>query len=93
MSPTAYENLKYPTQKPEGLLERIIKGHTNEGDLVCDFFVGSGTTAAVAEKLGRKWICSDIGKFSIHTSRKRLINVQRDLKKGTKILEHLRFLI
>ena len=84
LSPTAYENLKYPTQKPEGLLERIIKGHTNEGDLVCDFFVGSGTTAAVAEKLGRKWICSDIGKFSIHTSRKRLINVQRDLKKGNQ---------
>ncbi|MHB1090196.1 MAG: site-specific DNA-methyltransferase, partial [Ilumatobacteraceae bacterium] len=80
LSPTAYENLKYPTQKPEGLLERIIKGHSNEGDLVADFFCGSGTTAAVAEKLGRKWICTDLGKFAIHTTRKRLIQVQRELK-------------
>lgn len=81
LSPTAYENLKYPTQKPEGLLRRIINGHSNEGDLVADFFCGSGTTPAVAEKLGRKWIACDLGKFSIHTTRKRLINVQRELKK------------
>ena len=63
LSPTAYENLKYPTQKPESLLTRIIQGHSNEGDLVADFFCGSGTTAAVAEKLGRKWIVSDLGQF------------------------------
>ena len=84
LSPTAYENLKYPTQKPEGLLHRIITGHSNEGDLVADFFCGSGTTAAVAEKLGRKWICTDLGKFAIHTTRKRLIQVQRELKDSGK---------
>ena len=76
----SHELLGYPTQKPEQLLERIIKASTNEGDIVTDFFLGSGTTAAVAEKLERKWICSDLGKFSIHTSRKRLISVQRELK-------------
>jgi len=70
----------YNTQKPEALLERIIKASSNEGDLVADFFCGSGTTAAVAEKLGRKWIVSDLGKFAIHTTRKRLIGVQRQLK-------------
>jgi DNA modification methylase len=74
------ESLDYPTQKPEALLERIIKASSNEGDLVADFFCGSGTTAAVAEKLGRKWIVSDLGKFGIHTTRKRLIGVQRQLK-------------
>lgn len=78
------ENLNYPTQKPEVLLERIIKSSTKEGDIVADFFCGSGTTAAVAEKLGRKWVVSDLGKFGIHTTRKRLINVQRDLKKDSK---------
>jgi DNA modification methylase len=76
----AYERVGYPTQKPEALLERIIKASSNEGDLVADFFVGSGTTAAVAEKLGRKWIATDLGKFAIHTTRKRLITVQRELK-------------
>lgn len=72
-------SIGYPTQKPEALLERIVKACTNEGDLVADFFVGSGTTAAVAEKLGRKWIATDLGKFGVHTTRKRLIGVQRDL--------------
>lgn len=76
----ASERLGYPTQKPESLLERIIKASSNAGDLVADFFCGSGTTAAVAEKLGRKWIATDLGKFGIHTTRKRLIQVQRDLK-------------
>jgi len=76
----ALERLDYPTQKPEALLERIIKASSNEGDLVADFFVGSGTTAAVAEKLGRKWIATDLGKFGIHTTRKRLIGVQREKK-------------
>ena len=75
------ELLGYPTQKPEALLERIIKASSNEGDIVADFFVGSGTTASVAEKLGRKWICSDLGKFAIHTTRKRMIGVQRTRKK------------
>jgi len=74
----------YPTQKPEALLERIIKASSNEGDLIADFFCGSGTTAAVAEKLGRKWITTDLGRFSIHTARKRLIGVQRELQKNGK---------
>jgi DNA modification methylase len=78
------ERVNYPTQKPETLLERILKASSNEGDLVADFFCGSGTLAAVAEKLGRKWICSDLGKFAIHTTRKRMIGVQRQLKADGK---------
>jgi len=78
------EILGYPTQKPEALLERIIKSSSNEGDLVADFFCGSGTTAAMAEKLGRKWIVSDLGKFAIHTTRKRMIGIQRQLKAERK---------
>jgi site-specific DNA-methyltransferase (adenine-specific)/adenine-specific DNA-methyltransferase len=74
----------YRTQKPEALLERILTASSNEGDLVADFFCGSGTTAAVAEKLGRKWIAADLGKFGVHTTRKRLIQVQRALKAGGK---------
>jgi len=74
------EIIDYPTQKPEALLERIIKASSNEGDIVMDIFSGSGTTEAVAEKLGRKWIGADLGKFAIHTTRKRLIGVQRQLK-------------
>ena len=57
----------YATQKPEALLERIINASSNEGDLVADFFCGSGTTLAVAENLGRKWIGCDLGRFAIHT--------------------------
>ncbi|MEJ5264490.1 MAG: site-specific DNA-methyltransferase [Bacteroidales bacterium] len=78
------QRLDYPTQKPEALLERIIKASSNEGDLVADFFCGSGTTAAVAEKLGRKWIACDLGRFAIHTTRKRMIQVQRELKQAGK---------
>lgn len=80
----AYEALGYATQKPETLLERIINASSNENDIVADFFCGSGTTAAVAEKLGRKWIAADLGKFAIHTARKRMIGVQRELKAGGK---------
>jgi SAM-dependent methyltransferase len=80
ISPTSNERLDYPTQKPEALMERIISTSSNPGDLVADFFCGSGTTLAVAEKLGRKWIGGDLGRFAIHTSRKRLIGVQRQLK-------------
>jgi len=78
------ERADYPTQKPEKLVERIINASTNEGDLIADLFCGSGTTAAAAEKLGRKWIVSDLGKFAIHTTRKRLIGVQRQLKAAGK---------
>ena len=76
------ERIGYPTQKPEELLERIIKSSCPPEGLVADFFCGSGTTMAVAEKLGRKWIASDLGKFGVHTSRKRMISVQRELKKS-----------
>lgn len=78
------ERLDYPTQKPSALLERLIKSSSKEGDLVADFFVGSGTTIATAEKLGRKWIGTDLGKFGIHTSRKRMVGIQRELKKAGK---------
>ncbi len=73
-SPTRNERLGYATQKPERILERIIKASSNENSIVADFFGGSGTTAAVAEKLGRRWISSDIGKPSIMVQRKRLID-------------------
>lgn len=68
------EDVGYATQKPEALLERIIKASSNEGDLVCDFFGGSGTTAAVAERLGRRWITTDIGKPATLVMRKRFID-------------------
>ncbi len=84
VNPMAIEKVDYATQKPEALLERIIKASSNEGDLIADFFCGSGTTAAVAEKLGRKWITCDLGRFAIHTTRKRLIGVQRELQKNGK---------
>ena len=71
---TSKENLNYTTQKPEKLLERIIKASSNEGSIVADFFCGSGTTASVAEKLGRKWITTDIGKPSTLITRKRMID-------------------
>lgn len=70
------EYLPFPTQKPEALLERIIKASSNEGELVADYFCGSGTTGAVAEKLGRRWIMADLSKFGIHTTRKRLLDIQ-----------------
>lgn len=73
------ERLGYATQKPEALLTRIIKASSNEGDIVADFFCGSGTTGAVAEKLGRRWIMADLGRFATHTSRKRMIDLQREL--------------
>jgi adenine-specific DNA-methyltransferase len=80
----AGQDTGYSTQKPEDMLERVILSSSNPNDLVADFFCGSGTTAAVAEKLGRKWIATDLGKFGIHTTRKRLIQVQRELKANGK---------
>lgn len=73
-SPISPEHTGYATQKPEKLLERIITASSNEGDLVCDFFGGSGTTAAVAERLGRRWITCDIGKPASLVMRKRFID-------------------
>ena len=75
MASTNSERLNYDTQKPESLLEIFIKTSSNEGDLVCDFFGGSGTTAAVAERLGRRWITTDIGKPSNLVMRKRFIDM------------------
>ena len=70
------EKLNYQTQKPEKLLERIVSISSKEGDIVADFFCGSGTTGAVAEKLGRFWIMSDLGRFAMHTARKRLLDMR-----------------
>jgi hypothetical protein len=72
----ANERLDYPTQKPEAILERIIKASSDSGDLIADFFCGSGTTAAVAEKIGRRWIACDLGRFAIHTTRKRMLEIE-----------------
>jgi hypothetical protein len=71
----AQERLNYSTQKPEALLERIIKASSNESDLILDCFCGSGTTSAAAEKLNRRWITCDLGRFAIHTARKRFLGI------------------
>ena len=75
ISRSAKERERFPTQKPETLIERIIKASSNENSIVLDCFVGSGTTAAVAEKLGRRWIAADINKGAIQTTIKRLQNL------------------
>jgi adenine-specific DNA-methyltransferase len=86
----AKEALRYPTQKPEALLERIILASSNPGDLVMDVFAGSGTTAAVAEKLGRRWIVCDFGKHAIYTMQRRMLRIGdskalgKDVKKNRK---------
>jgi len=72
----ATELLGFPTQKPEALLNRIILASSNSGDLVADFFCGSGTTLAVAEKLGRRWIGCDLSRWAIHVTRKRLLDIE-----------------
>jgi adenine-specific DNA-methyltransferase len=75
INPQALERLGYDTQKPEALIERILNASSNPGDLVLDVFGGSGTTAAVAEKTGRRWITGDLGRFAINTIRKRLLDI------------------
>lgn len=82
ISAMAKENAQYPTQKPEALLERIILASSNPGDLVMDVFGGSGTTAAVAEKLGRRWITCDFGKHAIYTMQKRLLRISESKALG-----------
>lgn len=102
INPVAKERLGYATQKPEALLERIIKASSNEGDLVCDFFGGSGTTAAVAERLGRRWITTDIGKPATLVMRKRFIDqdvkpflyqaigdYQKEMMAGTRLFKRI----
>jgi SAM-dependent methyltransferase len=73
----AAERFYFSTQKPEALLDRIIKASSNSGDLVADFFCGSGTTLAVAEKLGRRWIGCDLSRYAIHITRKRLLEIAK----------------
>ena len=73
------QNTGFVTQKNERILERVLSAQSEEGQLVADFFCGSGTTGAVAERLGRRWIMADLGRFAIHTSRKRLMEKQRSL--------------
>jgi adenine-specific DNA-methyltransferase len=75
IGPTSSERVDFSTQKPEELLERIILASSKEGDIIADFFCGSGTTGAVAEKLGRRWIMSDLSKYAIQITRKRLLNI------------------
>ncbi|HUX02506.1 MAG TPA: site-specific DNA-methyltransferase, partial [Phycisphaerae bacterium] len=74
--PTSQERVGYDTQKPEALLERIISASSDPGALVADFFCGSGTTGAVAEKLGRRWIMCDLSKWAIQVARKRLLGIK-----------------
>ena len=82
----AIERINYPTQKPESLIERIIKVSSRKGDLIFDAFAGSGTTLAVAEKLGRRWIGIDCGKLAIYTMQKRLLNLKSEIgNKGKKL--------
>ena len=69
------ERLGFPTQKPERLIDRVVQAYSNSGSLVADFFCGSGTTMAVAEKLGRRWIGCDLGRWGIHITRKRLLDI------------------
>ena len=85
------EILNYPTQKPEALLERIIKASSNENSIVLDCFCGSGTTAAVAEKLGRRWIAADLNKGAVQTTIKRLQNIKNnegELLKNRSIIHY-----
>jgi len=86
IAPTASERLAFDTQKPEALLKRIILASSNPGDIVADFFCGSGTTLAVAEKLGRRWIGCDLSKFAIQVTRKRLLDIHnsKDLTEEEK---------
>jgi len=86
INPVAVERLGYPTQKPEALADRVLNMASQAGDIVMDVFAGSGTTLAVAEKLGRRWIGMDCGKLSIYTIQKRMLNLCHDIgNKGPKL--------
>lgn len=89
----ALERLEYPTQKPEALLERVIKASSNEGDIVLDCFAGSGTTGAVAEKLNRRWIMIDSSKFAIYTMIKRMLNLRAEIGNKGKPLKPKPFIV
>lgn len=86
INPVASERLGYPTQKPEVLLDRVIQMASGQGDIVLDAFAGSGTTCAVAEKLGRRWIGIDCGKLAVYTIQKRMLNLCKKIgNKGPKL--------
>jgi DNA modification methylase len=91
LQPASKEWTGFPTQKHHKLLERIIKIGSNEGDLIADFFCGSGTSLVVAEKLGRRWIGSDISEYSIYLTKNRILNSQHKSQKlyPFEILTHL----
>jgi site-specific DNA-methyltransferase (adenine-specific)/adenine-specific DNA-methyltransferase len=89
----ALERLEYPTQKPEELLERIIKASSNKSDIILDAFAGSGTTGAVAEKLGRKWIMIDSSKLAIYTMQKRMLNLKAEIGNKGKVLKPKPFVL
>lgn len=82
----AKERVGYPTQKPEALLERLVRASSNPGDIVADFFAGSGTACAVAEKLSRRWIGVDCGKLSVYTTQKRMLHLRENIGNAGKIL-------
>ncbi|MDY0388306.1 MAG: site-specific DNA-methyltransferase [Methanolobus sp.] len=81
------ERTNYPTQKPESLLERIINASSNKDDIILDAFAGSGTTLAVSEKLGRKWIGIDCGKLAIYTIQKRMLNLKKEIGNKGMVLK------
>jgi len=86
INPMAKERLGYPTQKPELLLDWVVRSSSIKGDLIVDAFAGSGTICAVAEKLGRRWIAIDCGKLAIYTMQKRLLNLRKDIgNRGPKL--------
>ncbi|MHA1239697.1 MAG: DNA methyltransferase [Promethearchaeota archaeon] len=87
MQPASKEWTGFPTQKHHDLLERIVKIGSNEGDLVADFFCGSGTTLLAADKLNRRWIGCDISEYSIYLTRKRLLNYRKKVIDQVKKLE------
>jgi site-specific DNA-methyltransferase (adenine-specific)/adenine-specific DNA-methyltransferase len=93
LATSSYERVDYPTQKPEALLEKIIKASSNEGDIVLDAFAGSGTTGAVAEKLGRKWIMIDSSKLAIYTIQKRMLNLKEEIGNKGKPLKPKPFVL
>jgi len=75
----ASQDTGYPTQKPEGLIARVVEASSGPGDLVLDAFAGSGTTPAVAEKLGRRWIAIDSGKFAVYTMQRRMLTLRKKI--------------
>ena len=92
-SPIMPEYTGFPTQKSEKLLERIVNASSNEGDIVLDCFAGSGTTGAVAEKLGRKWIMIDSSKLAIYTIQKRMLNLKEEIGNKGKTLKPKPFVL